>query len=166
MKRAFLICIGVLWAGAAPAQDLQYDDAATQSCIANTSAQGDFSDCAGLAADTCINATSDGYTTVGRGYCLDQERMFWDAKLNRTYQEVLKRAQQIDAELAEIGSSAPPQVEALRNMQRAWITFRDAACEFEYSQWGGGTGGGPAYVSCQLSLTAEQTSRLSRWLEG
>lgn len=160
------MCLFTFFATSVLAQDLQFDESATRACIANMPAAESIAQCAGVSAQSCINATADGYTTVGMGYCFEQERLFWDARLNTTYREALQRAQTIDKEMAAIGSSAPPQEEALRKMQRAWITFRDAACEYEYSQWGGGTGGGPAYVSCLMSLTADQTSRLARWLEG
>jgi uncharacterized protein YecT (DUF1311 family) len=45
-------------------------------------------------------------------------------------------------------------------MQRAWIGYRDAACAYEESQWGGGTGGGPASVDCAMRLTARQALAL------
>ncbi len=41
-------------------------------------------------------------------------------------------------------------------MQRAWIGFRDAKCGYEAAQWGGGTGAGPASVTCHLHETARQ----------
>jgi uncharacterized protein YecT (DUF1311 family) len=65
----------------------------------------------------------------------------------------LARARNFDA---ENGDFAPPSEPALREMQRAWIPFRDARCGFEMSLWGGGTGGGPAYAECLMIVTAEQ----------
>ncbi|MEO0774677.1 MAG: lysozyme inhibitor LprI family protein, partial [Pseudomonadota bacterium] len=62
-----------------------------------------------------------------------------------------------DAEMASIGASVASQEEALRAMQRAWIAYRDATCDYEYSQWGGGTGGGPALIGCIMRETGEQT---------
>jgi uncharacterized protein YecT (DUF1311 family) len=58
--------------------------------------------------------------------------------------------------MADLGSAAPSQGDALKNMQRAWIAYRDATCDYERSHWGGGTGGGPATVSCLMYMTAEQ----------
>jgi len=58
--------------------------------------------------------------------------------------------------------AAPAQAEALRDMQRAWIAFRDATCTYEASQWSGGTGQGPAYEGCVMRMTAEQTLYLER----
>ena len=51
-------------------------------------------------------------------------------------------------------------------MQRKWIDFRDAACAFEASKWGGGTGGGPAATQCHLTLTAQQYLRLGADMDG
>ena len=45
-------------------------------------------------------------------------------------------------------------------MQRAWIAWRDAACLYEVSQWGGGTGGGPAGADCMMRLAGEQALAL------
>ena len=41
-------------------------------------------------------------------------------------------------------------------MQRAWTAYRDAACAYEVSTWGGATGGGPAGEDCMMRLTARQ----------
>ena len=32
----------------------------------------------------------------------------------------------------------------------------DATCDYDYSQWGGGTGGGPAIAGCMMRMTGEQ----------
>ena len=45
-------------------------------------------------------------------------------------------------------------------MQRSWIAFRDAACSYEASRWGGGSGAGPAATGCVMQLTARQALRL------
>ena len=112
-----------------------------------------------------MNATSDGGTTVGMGYCLGQEFEYWDGRLNSAYGAIRTKAKAQDGEMADLGSSAPATATALRDMQRAWITYRDATCDFERSLWGGGTGGGPAQTGCLLSMTGEQTLYLeSAWI--
>lgn len=140
----------------AAAQDLRYSDQASLACVdqAGTSEAGRA--CIGVSASACMDATPDGSTTIGMMECLDGERDFWDARLNRAYSQVRADAKAEDAELAEIGSSAPQMAPALRDMQRAWITYRDATCDYEQSQWGGGSGGGPAVLSCLLQMTGEQ----------
>ena len=88
-------------------------------------------------------------------------------RLNEVYAEVRAVDRASDAEMKELGATVPIKETALRDMQRAWIAFRDATCAYEYSHWGGGTGGGPAYSACFLEMTARQTlvlqSRLDDW---
>jgi uncharacterized protein YecT (DUF1311 family) len=63
--------------------------------------------------------------------------------------------------MAVLKGNDPEHAQALRDMQRAWIGFRDATCAFERAYWGGGTGGGGtggglAQVSCLMQMTGEQ----------
>lgn len=146
------------------AQGIAYTDTQTQSCLDNLGAGQSMSDCAGLSANACMEANDAGYTTVGMGGCLDGELKFWDAMLNEEYQTLLKRAKDNDAEMKELGATVLSVADALVAMQRAWIPFRDEACSYERSLWGGGTGGGPATLQCLLELTATQAERLSRRL--
>ncbi len=106
-----------------------------------------------------------GETTVGMSSCLDQEVKQWDGWLNAAYGTLLSKAQASDAESAKWGTSAPKITPVLREMQRKWIAFRDTTCDFEMSQWGGGSGTGPAGLNCLLRLTADQAIYLERaWL--
>ena len=63
---------------------------------------------------------------------------------------------EVKAEGLEVASVA----EALRAMQRAWIVYRDAACDYERAQWAGGTGGGPATAACLMQQTGVRTLEL------
>jgi uncharacterized protein YecT (DUF1311 family) len=49
--------------------------------------------------------------------CLETQRAAWDKKLNEAYKELLSTAR-------------PEQKAALRAAQRAWLTFRDANCQY------------------------------------
>lgn len=155
MKR--LIAALVLLPAPVVAKDLVFDIAPVTACLA----AGGGEDCAGKAAEHCIEATPGGYTTVGMGACANREREWWDARLNVVYKNLRAKLRAQDAEAASYSSYAPKQAEALLAMQRAWIGFRDTKCDFERSQWGGGTGGGPAAVSCHLHETARQTLYLT-----
>lgn len=148
--------LGVLFATAAAAQDIPWSAEATEACLSEAT---DAGACIGVSAGACID-TPDGYTTVGMGYCLGREADYWDGRLNNAYRAlmVIERAQ--DAEMKELGSRAPSMADALRDMQRAWIAWRDAACVYEVSQWGGGTGGGPAYQQCRMEITGAQALAL------
>lgn len=119
-------------------------------------------DCIGLASSACME-TGGGSTTVGMGFCLDAERRFWDDRLNGSYRQVMAQAKAADADPAEPGL-VPRQVPALRDMQRHWIAYRDAACAYEATRWGGGTGAGPAATACAMQLTARQALRLDGYL--
>lgn len=133
----------------AMAQELVFDIAPVEACIRAGGGEG----CAGEASGACMEATPGGETTVGMVGCLDRERAHWDGWLNAVYQQLYAKLAVQDA---QADSYAPKQAVALRDMQRAWIGFRDAKCGFEASQWGGGTGAGPAAVGCHLHETARQ----------
>ena len=102
--------------------------------------------CIGTAANLCMIDNPGGFSTAGMGGCLDQERAWWDARLNDVYARLLNQH-----------TGQPAVQDNLRDMQRAWITYRDARCDYELVQWDGGTGGGPALLACLMVATAEQT---------
>lgn len=149
LKAARVLVLVIAGAQPLAAQDLVFDIAPVEACIRAGAGEA----CAGRAAELCIDATPGGYTTVGMGACTDRERAHWDGWLNAVYQQLHAK---LAAEDAAAMSHAPKQAEALRDMQRAWIGFRDAKCGYVASQWGGGTGAGPAAVSCHLQETARQ----------
>lgn len=146
MKRLMALA---LLAGPAFAQDgLVFSPVATETCLMQIG--GD--QCIGLSANLCMEVSEGGISTYGMGGCLSMEADYWDARLNAAYQTRLQYAKENDADLNLVQS----QAEALRDMQRAWIAYRDARCGYEYSLWQGGTGGGPASVACFMQLTGEQ----------
>jgi uncharacterized protein YecT (DUF1311 family) len=157
--RNALICFLVL-ASPAAAQDLVFDPGVTEACLAS----GAGADCIGRASDLCMAQTPGGDTTVGMGGCLDRELGWWDDRLNRVYGRLMAEEKATDAEMKRIGATVPSLSETLRAMQRAWIPFRDAACDYERAQWGGGSGGGPATLACLMDLTARQSLRLESHL--
>lgn len=146
------------------AQDLIYSNAQTANCLANSEMPEEFTSCVGRSSEACMNANSLGGSTIGMGGCLNYEYEFWDARLNHVYQRVMANAKENDAYNASEGLGAPPSAPALRDMQRAWIPFRDARCRYEHTLWAGGTGGGPAVVACLMDVTAEQTLFLEQTL--
>jgi uncharacterized protein YecT (DUF1311 family) len=152
-------------AAAAPAigQEVPFSTEATESCLEAAADRAARDACVGLSASACID-TPDGYTTVGMGFCYGKELEFWDARLNAAYGTLMEIEATADAELKELGSAAPSASDALRDMQRAWIAYRDAACAYERSHWGGGTGGGPATADCLMRLTAAQALALEERL--
>lgn len=165
MRMTVLVAGLALSALPATAQpELPFSPAETEACLLR--AEGPLREvCVGLSAAACIN-TPDGYTTVGMSVCLGREAEYWDARLNAAYQALLELDGKVDAEMAELGSAAAPMAPALREMQRGWIAFRDASCFYEYTQWGGGTGGGPASNDCVMRATARQALALEDRLAG
>ncbi len=153
MKQALMV-LALFFGAPVLAQNVTYSNAETKACLATVPQGGDAMACAGLSAQTCMNTTAGGYSTVMMTSCLDRELTFWDDLLNANYRAALARAEQADA--GNAGFTAPSQAKALREMQRAWIPFRDAACNYARSQWGGGTGGGPAALACLMDRTARQ----------
>ncbi|MEX0283535.1 MAG: lysozyme inhibitor LprI family protein [Paracoccaceae bacterium] len=145
-----------LGASTVVAQDLVYSDAATESCVYAQETLAGQRTCIGRSANACMAANDLGSTTVGMGGCLSFELDYWDERLNASYKILLRKAKAVDAEMAELGSSAESLAESLLAAQRAWIPWRDSTCDFERAQWGGGTGGGPATYACLMRLTGEQ----------
>ncbi len=162
------LALAFVMATPAAAQDADgpvFDGSLIGACLdgaqvaASDSDVPEFGSCIGVASRSCIE-TPGGYSTVGMSSCLGQEYGVWDSLLNESYARVMAAAKATDAEMAEMGSAAEKQVPALKQMQRDWMAFRDSACGYERSRWGGGTGGGPASADCLLHLTAQQYLRL------
>lgn len=157
MNRFCSVIIGVLSvAGTASAQELIFSQRYTEACLWALAPDQSAEPCIGESAAQCMADTPGGYSTVGMAGCLDREWQFWDEKLNAAYKARRAEARAADAERDDPGSMVPSQADALRDMQRAWIAWRDATCDYERALWGGGTGGGPASVSCHMTLTARQ----------
>lgn len=151
-----------LMASPLSAQELSFAPEPTETCLHNTAHGGDKSQCIGLAANQCMSRP-DGQTTIGMGFCLDAELSHWDGILNSGYQQLRAAMQASDAELPE---TLAIQTDQLRDMQRAWMSFRDARCSFEAAQWQGGTGASPAYLACMMTMTGEQALYLMSVLSG
>lgn len=163
------LTLAVLILGATSAQaDPTFSAVSTETCVTEArtgsaaAATHAVLECVGRSAQECM-ASPGGDTTIGMMDCLEAERMYWDARLNAAYAERVATAKEQDAELRVLGSAADPIEGHLRAMQRAWIAFRDASCQYERAQWMGGTGGGPASVACHMNETARQALKLEGW---
>ncbi len=161
MTRIFLTLLA-LGLSPAAAQDLQFDVSDSEQCLINTGHAGNKSDCIGVSASICMEQPG-GDSTYGMGFCLDSELEYWDALLNESYQDLRAAMQASDADLPE---SLAVQTVTLRDMQRAWITYRDTRCSYEASLWQGGTGASPAFLSCSLQMTGEQAIYLMATYSG
>ncbi|MGY6706450.1 lysozyme inhibitor LprI family protein [Roseinatronobacter sp.] len=156
------ILLAALIAVPVSAADFSFDPAPTELCLAAVSDDAQGYDCIGRAATACMEQPG-GDTTIGMGFCLDAELDHWDGRLNGAYQAL--RAD-LTAQDADRTNAAISLSDSARDMQRAWIGFRDARCSFEAAQWQGGTGASPAFLGCAMTMTAEQTLYLWSVLQG
>lgn len=108
--------------------------------------------CIGRAATACME-TPARRTTLGMPNCAFEERRWWNSLLNFRFGELKKRL------------SANAFV-SIRNVQRKWITFREADCEFVYLHlYGNGSLRTPATAWCLLDATPLRTIRLGGLIE-
>jgi uncharacterized protein YecT (DUF1311 family) len=158
---------GLAMAGPTQAEPIFLPDA-TETCVSEAYATSPglsghgVLDCVGRAAGACM-MTPGGDTTIGMIECLDGEVDYWDARLNAAYAERIAIAKKHDRDTLSQRPAAASIEDSLRNMQRAWIAFRDASCLYEQAQWMGGTGGGPATQACHMHETARQALKLEGW---
>jgi len=90
-------------------------------------------------------------------YCANQDYLAADRVLNKEYQRAIAFAKQIDSVLPEYLYGAE---EALRQAQRNWIPFRDAACDAEGFIARGGTMEPQVVAGCLAFLTRQRTETL------
>ena len=86
-----------------------------------------------------------------------------DADLNAAYADAVAGARAFDT--GDFPAGPLPAEEQLRDAQRAWIAFRDAACSAEAALHYGGTGANLVFLSCQRRLTEARTADLRIYAE-
>lgn len=153
-----LICL-VFLASPVMAQELPFSPDATEACLAEAEDRGAREGCIGRSAEACYSREGV-YSNYAIGICFGAEADYWDVRLNTVYTELIKAETAMLKEMNDIGATVPDTVTALREMQRAWIPYRDAACWYEYTTWGGGSGGGPANAACLMHETGRQALEL------
>jgi uncharacterized protein YecT (DUF1311 family) len=102
-------------------------------------------------------------TQLDMNICADRAWKAADDALNAAYAMARDRMRALDASLpaADRGAEA-----ALRDAQRAWITFRDAACAAEGFVYAGGSIRPMVVSLCLARLTAARTADLRALTEG
>jgi len=104
----------------------------------------------------CTNPTSQ----VEMTGCASQAWEAADAALNAAWGPAMERARALD----EGGpSGAVPAATLLRDAQRAWIAFRDAACDAEATKARGGTAQNMLFYICLERLTLRRTEDLKTY---
>lgn len=92
----------------------------------------------------------DAMTQRDMNRCAYEAWMSADAALNETYAWAMERAK----------SMSDATAEALRTAQRAWIPYRDAACEAEGIIYEGGTIQPLILFTCKEHLTRQRTEEM------
>jgi uncharacterized protein YecT (DUF1311 family) len=101
----------------------------------------------------CANAMSQSDMNA----CAYQDWEIQDADLNAAYVAAMDLLQLWDANLPEDEKGG---VKALRDAQRAWITFRDKACEAEGYAMKGGSAEPLLVYGCMARLTEARAGQL------
>lgn len=98
-----------------------------------------------LVADPCVEKND---SNLGTADCYRIERAVWDGILNENYKKLM----------AAIGD--PNDQAKLKEMQRAWIVFRDTTCDFYWHKIRGSMAV-PMTAACQLRETARRAFLLA-----
>lgn len=101
----------------------------------------------------CANAQ----TQIDMNQCAVRDWQIADAELNAAYKRVMAVLKANDARLDPIYQGGPV---ALRDAQRAWITFRDKTCEAEGFAMRGGSAESLLVANCLRHLTEERIGHL------
>lgn len=103
--------------------------------------------CIGSISERCMELPG-GATTVGMNQCLRREMQLWDGVLNRDYQAIKE--------------SQPTEVfSGLREVQRAWIKYRDLKCSYPHVMIKG-TMASTMAADCMNTETARRAIDLMR----
>lgn len=92
-------------------------------------------------------------STVEVAACLARSYKEADGMLNRTYRDALAAVARYYTE---------QDAQNLKDAERLWVAYRDAACKAESGLWGAGTGAPGARVVCLIRLTRIRTDELKR----
>ncbi|SEW10209.1 Uncharacterized conserved protein YecT, DUF1311 family [Aliiroseovarius sediminilitoris] len=131
------------------AQDVVFDSATVDACLASTPSGAVDPSCIGVASNACQTATPGGETTIGIADCIQAETQAWDVLLNREYKATRK---------AHAGDQVV--LDQLLAAQRAWIAFRDAECALAHALWRDGSIRVIVAANCMMVQTARRTIEL------
>jgi len=92
--------------------------------------------------DRCVNTVSGQFLNI----CMDKELKLQDAKLNKEYHNAMGRIQEF-------------RKEDLKKIQKLWIKYRNAKCEFYYHKYSG-SGGITDSIQCTINETMQRTQEL------
>jgi len=109
-----------------------------------------------VAQDAAVDCTSP-QTTYDMRICAGISLRAADDDLNADYQRAIAYFKEADQYLPE---SAPKGEDLLHKAQRAWIAYRDAACESEAAMFYGGTLQPLIVTGCHEEMTRNRSHEL------
>ena len=155
VDRAALL-LALFLPGAALAQEGGYDPLVLTACLDTRFHAARPQDCVGLAAARCI-AGPDGSSNAGIGYCLLEEHAQWQG----LRQDAIATLTPVQTALdADAPAHLPRAADAFVAANAAFDAYVQALCDWEETQWLGGSGRGPGVAQCLLETTAAEALRL------
>ncbi len=94
--------------------------------------------------------------------CADQDLKKADAELKIAYDKAIAHARETDrwSRTRKVSQNKPDDEPLLREAQRAWVSFRDANCKYQYQIYYGGSHAGLAYLLCMADTTKARVKEL------
>jgi uncharacterized protein YecT (DUF1311 family) len=109
----------------------------------------------------CTNAV----TQAAMNRCAYLDFQAADRELNQLWPQIIAAAREADAQIDRSYDRAPTSEQALRNAQRAWITFRDQQCTYEGHEARGGSMETMIHEACRATVTRQRIGQLRALLE-
>ena len=106
---------------------------------------------------------ADAKTQLELNVCASQDYKAADAALNAAYKKAMASMKDTDSYLPKGEKNA---ADALLAAQRAWIDYRDKACEAETFQVKGGSMEPMIYAECMTRITRERSAALDELAQG
>lgn len=126
-----------------------------QQCLKEAPRATAVDSCAGRWSGLCQDQPDSG-TTLGIASCLMQEQQAWDSLLAKLNDQLEATATLADTDQPD----GPSLAAALTAAKGAWEGFRAAQCDYEYTEYAGGSMRSIARASCSLTLTADRYAYL------
>lgn len=101
-----------------------------------------------IAAENC----KDPQTQLAMNVCAGKDYEREDARLNKTYKELVAKLEK-------------DRREKLKEIQLAWIKYRDLQCDFDSSNYEGGSMYSMVRSSCLSQMTKQRSKDLKAMLE-
>jgi uncharacterized protein YecT (DUF1311 family) len=137
------------------AAEVNYDPMVLEVCMGHFEADQAQATCIGWGTQACLrDLIANTPATVAA--CTAAEAQDWDNRLNDLYATTIVQQKIYEQVLQSHGHVGAVPEDLLRDMQRKWVVYRDAACGWDQILWNSGQGTETAQVDCMMQLTAQQ----------